>query len=152
MWEFFLGVSLACFFAAYWITRGSKPKPRQREAIYAPRDEVLHYKTRKKEPDYATAAPYTFDETKPAARAATPSYNIPPTYGAPAAPAAKPFEPAVKDEFVEYTASVVTDENTVPAPNNALFEENPQKDSEDDEIDESGEKKQKFSALRFFNS
>lgn len=156
MWEFFLGVSLACFFAVYWMKRGSNPKPRQREAVYAPRDEVLHYKTRKKAAEYVEAAPYPFEETKSAARSAatTPTYSPPPAYSA---PAAKSFEQAQKDEFVEYAASVVTEEKIEETAgtvqNTAVFEENkPKNDSDGDEIDENGEKKQKFSALRFFNS
>ncbi|MBU4246481.1 MAG: hypothetical protein KKE71_05540 [Nanoarchaeota archaeon] len=139
-----MGVSLACFFAVYWMKHGKKPKTRQREAIYAPRDEVLQYKTRKTEAEYVTAAPNSFEETKPVAR------NVAPTYSA---PGARPFEPAEKDDFVEYAASVMTEEITNVAPNNAELEENkPKDDSEDEEFDENGDKKQKFSALRFFNS
>lgn len=147
MWEFFLGVSLACFFAVYWLKRGARPKPRQHEVVYAPSDEVLQYKTRKKSNDYGTAASYSSEESKSPVSGAAPSYR------APRAPEPKPFTYPEKDEFVEYAASVVTEEPVVNSPQTAnIAAEQPKNMSEDAENEEDDEKKSKFSALRFFNS
>jgi|GEM_PF-1980745 len=161
MWEFFLGISLTCFFAVFWLKRGSggeqQHKPRQREVIYAPPDEVLQYKTRKKAEEYETATSYSPEVSTPPVRDLR--NIIPPSFRTAAAKPITPVTPHEKDEFVEYTASVVTDD---PAPanapvNNAIFETELPKAAPDaaeepkNEEDEE-DKKSKFSALRFFNS
>jgi hypothetical protein len=144
MWEFFSGISLACFFAVYWLKRSARPKPRQHEVVYAPKDEILQYKTRKKEAEYVDVTPFSPEAPKQQTRS---------TYSAYKAPAPPEYRRPEKDEFVEYAASVVTDESASAQPNNADTSPAPQKEvplaaeNEDDE-----EKKQKFSTLRFFNS
>ncbi len=144
MWELFLGVSLACFFAVYWLEQNNKPNPRQGEVGYAPSNEVLQYKTRKKAEDYSTSTQYASEEIKSPIRAVAPTYRM---------PEPPPFKPAENDEFVEYTASVVTEKDTSQTPNKMNFEANQPKNMEDDsENNENDEKKSKFSALRFFNS
>jgi len=166
MWEFFLGISLTCFFAVFWLKRGSegeRHKPRQREVIYAPPDEVMQYKTQKKAEEYDTVISYSPEVSKPKPTARDLRDIIPPSFRTAAAKPITPITPPEKDEFVEYTASVVEDE---PAPastssNNAVFEselpkaapEAPEEQPKNEENeDDDDDKKSKFSALRFFNS
>lgn len=75
MWEFFVGVSAACFFAVFFLKRGERKIVRPREAIYAPAEDVIRYTTHKKANDYAPAAPCSFNEAK----ADIPAIEIPET-------------------------------------------------------------------------
>lgn len=125
MWEFFIGVSAACFFAVYLLKKGSHPPLGQREAVYAPRDEVVQYRTRKKSGDFAAAPDYSFNPAAPAAEEAP-----------------VPARTIDRDAFVEYTTKIAEE-----SPPKELNSTPSDAENEDDE-----EKKSKFSALRFFDS
>ncbi len=151
MWEFFVGVSIACFFAVYVIRKKDTPAPRRREVVYAPADEIIRYKTRKKADDVSQESRYSFDS----------------------APAPFREEPQIRTAEVEvrdeYTANAgVGTFNSAPIQNKPIATESAgiqgSRSSDDEERkrgemlnprlsdDEDEEKKQKFSALRFFDS
>ena len=148
MWEFFLGMSAASFFAVYWLKRGAQSKPRQCEVVYAPPDEVLQYKTRKKPINPITAAPYDSEEFKPLI------INPKPSYRAPRVSEFKTRADPEKDEFVEYAASIITEKPVIitsqPANIASELPKNMPESTED--TPDNNEKKSKYNSFRFFNT
>ncbi len=65
MWEFFIGVSAACFFVVLFLNKGGKKNVRPREAIYAPAEDIIRYTVHKKGENVPAApASYSFNDSK----------------------------------------------------------------------------------------
>ena len=121
-----MGVSIACFFTVYFLKRNKAPKRRAHEAVYAPADEVLKYSSHRASEEYSPSHARSFNVSGAEVHENTPT-----------------TPPSNKDDFVEYSANVVSRDSG---------KENAKIAPDDDENSEDDEKKSKLSALRFFNS